>query len=220
MSSSRACGFSIPSGTHFLFSGRDSSFSTSVLSPLSSNSVRWVHLLRGSDAGESKGVCGKSKEAEPGLQLSSESTDKTALRSWPLRLSGEQGMPSWARSSLTWVSHESSFTSWLRESEEGLPVFTLVSMSEGTTLETQDILVYKRLKTPIFVNVFHLFAMTLTPDGVFVAHRESAQLKNQDFPWTVKLTKWNLSLILSIYFTYKSDTDPIDNIWKRREHSK
>lgn len=137
MSSSRACEFSIPSGTHFLLSGSDSSFSTSILSPLSSKLVKWVHLLVGSDAGESRGVWIKSKEVDPGLQLSSESTDKAVLRFWTLRLSGEQG-PSWAKlpgfsqcSSLTWVfSHESSFVSWLRESEKGLPVFVLVSVSE------------------------------------------------------------------------------------------
>lgn len=145
MSSSRACGCSIPSGTHFLFSGSDSSFSTSVLSPLSSNSVKCVHLLWGSEAGESEGVWGKSREVEPGLQLSSESTDKTALRCGPLRLSGEQG-PSCATlsgfspwSSLTWVSQESSFTSWLLESEEGLPVFAFVSLSEGTRGKTATV---------------------------------------------------------------------------------
>ena len=144
MSSSRACGFSIPSGMHFLFSGSDSSFSTSVLSPLSSNSVKCVHLLWDSEAGESEGVWGKSREVEPGLQLSSESTDKTALRCWPLRLSGEQG-PSWVTlsgfspwSSLTWVSHESSFMSWLLESEEGLSVFIFASLSEGTKWEKES----------------------------------------------------------------------------------
>lgn len=136
-SSNSAWGFSIPIGIHFLFSGSDSSFSISVLSPFSSNSVKWIHLFWGSEFGESEGVLGKSKEAELGLQLSSESMDKTALRCWPFPLSGVQG-PSWGTlssfspcSSLTWVPHESSFMSWLLESEEGLSVFDFVSKSAG-----------------------------------------------------------------------------------------
>lgn len=58
MSSSRACGSSMPSGTHFLFSGRDSSFSTRAFKPFSSNSVRWVHLVATSVAGDPVGVLG------------------------------------------------------------------------------------------------------------------------------------------------------------------
>lgn len=58
MSSRRACGSSMPSGTHFLFSGRDSSFSTRAFKPFSSNSVRWVHLVETSVAGDPVGVLG------------------------------------------------------------------------------------------------------------------------------------------------------------------
>lgn len=136
ISSRRAWGLSIPTGAHFLFSGSDSSFSMSVLSPTSSNWVRWVHLLWDSEAGESDGVLGNSNEVQPGLQLSSESTDKTDLRRGALTLSGEQEPSSAARSdrsscsSLTWVPHESSFVSWLTESEEGLSVFAFASSSE------------------------------------------------------------------------------------------
>ena len=134
MSSRRAWGFSIPNGTHFLFSGSDSSFSTNVLIPISSNSVKWIHLLWDSEAGESEGVLGISREVELGLKLSSESTDKTALRSGPFLLSGEQEPYSRTLSDLSpWsplssgVPHESSFVSWLLESEEGLSVFAFIS---------------------------------------------------------------------------------------------
>lgn len=70
----------------------------------------------------------KTKDVDPGLQLSSESTDKAVLRVWSLRPSGEQGPAFSQCSSLAWAfSHESSFASRLRESEEGL---LFVSTSE------------------------------------------------------------------------------------------
>lgn len=136
MSSRRAWGFSIPTGAHFLLSGSDSSFSISVLSPISSNWVKWVHRPWDSEAGESEGLLGKSNKVETGLQLSSETTDKTDLRSGAFVSSGEQRPSSAAPShfssgsSLTWGPHESSFVSWLMESEERLSVFVFASSSE------------------------------------------------------------------------------------------
>lgn len=70
-SSSSACGSSMPSGTHFFVSGRDSSFSTKALSPFSSNSVKWVHLPECSVPGEPDGVLGQSEGRD--FKLSSES---------------------------------------------------------------------------------------------------------------------------------------------------
>lgn len=70
-SSSSACGSSMPSGTHLFVSGRDSSFSTRALSPLNSNSVKWVHLPECSVPGEPDGVLGHSEGKD--LELSSES---------------------------------------------------------------------------------------------------------------------------------------------------
>lgn len=70
-SSSSACGSSMPSGTHLFVSGRDSSFSTRALSPLNSNSVKWVHFPECSVPGEPDGVLGHSEGRD--LELSSES---------------------------------------------------------------------------------------------------------------------------------------------------
>lgn len=192
MSSSRAWGFSISSGMHFLFSGSDSSFSTSILRPLSSNPVKWVHLLVGSEAGESKGVWIKSKEVDPGLQLSSESTDKAVLRFWTLRLSGEQG-PSWAkpsglsqRPSLTWaVSHESSLVSWLRQSEKGLPVFVLVSISKakerrcGSGYPRGCSRILGRATAPLTRHYYRLFTKLLRQVG---PSGQTVQVPLQDVP--------------------------------------
>lgn len=114
MSSSRPCGSSMPSGAHFLFSGRDSSFSTRAFSPLSSNSVRWVHLLGGSGTGDPVGVLGRST----GLAgVSSESFVWACL--------GGRA----CRSSCSCVSQESSSMSSL-ESEEKLSVLSFLSASE------------------------------------------------------------------------------------------
>ncbi|PWA26409.1 hypothetical protein CCH79_00000866 [Gambusia affinis] len=129
--------------------------------------------------GDSEGVLEKSGEAEQGLQLSSESTDKAALSSEPLMMSGEQGPSPEGLSvfslwpSLTRGPQESSFMSWLLESEDGLSVFIFVSKSRmidrsyrqtlyGSHEYSRCIAMLSSMKTPTFVLFSISWILTLT----------------------------------------------------------